>query len=172
MSKYVFTRRGFEEFKEYYRRVEQTLNRVTKEKSRAGSGQDAWHDEGFKLGIGEEMMWSKRFGELQDIMRNAEIVDSVEQNEIVRIGNGVIIEYEDGSRRKLILDGYLIEVKNHRASILSPLGRGLIGTKEGSEIKIRIAGKDTLITVLKILYPSEAEEKIAKNNDKKESKNV
>ena len=63
----IFTRKGYETLVKKIRETEKLLNQAVKLKSEAGVNQDGWHDEGFKLGVTEEMMWSKRLKELQDI---------------------------------------------------------------------------------------------------------
>jgi len=64
MTRYIFTLKRYEELKKLIDKTKERLTRITKTKAEAGSGQDTWHDEGFKMGLVEEMMWSKRLREL------------------------------------------------------------------------------------------------------------
>ena len=157
MDKIVFSKSGHMKFMAYYNRIKDTLQRTTKEKARAGSEQDSWHDEGFKVGIGDEMMWSQKFGELQQILMNCQIVTPLEQDKEVRIGNGVITEDASGEKRTYILDGYLVEPFNNLISIYSPLGRAFLGKKKDDEVKVKIVGVDKVYYIDEILLPSAAQ---------------
>ncbi len=165
MKKVLFSKRGFDEFKLFFDRIKKTLNETTKEKSDCGGGQDGWHDEGFKLGIGTEFMWSQQFGGLQDIMERREIVIPVEQNNKVLFGNMVILEDEDGNKRKVIIDGYLIEPGGIRASYQSPLGSKLLGKVEGDEIIITVGSEKKKYEIIGIQSPSEADKFLEENSD-------
>ena len=109
------------------------------------------------MGIAEEMMWSKKLGELEKILFNAQVIEPEEQDKRVAIGVGVVIEYEDGITAKFILDGYLIEPEENRVSFYSPLGRALLGAEEGEERELVIGGRKKIIFVKKIFLPSAAE---------------
>ena len=160
MNKYIFTERGYYYLRKTIRETEKKLKEVTKAKAEAGLGQDGWHDEGFKLGIAEEMMWSKRLGELEQILHNAQVVKPEEQNKRVQVGVGVIIEYENGTANEFIIDGYLIGITDRRISVYSPLGKVLLGAIEG-EKRILVIGKEKKeIFVKKIFSPSTAEKRI------------
>lgn len=160
MEKYIFTRKGYKALIQLIKKNEAILKQTTKAKSEAGAGQDGWHDEGFKTGATEEMMWSKRLGELEELCRNAEVVDPIEQNEFVDLGTGVILGQEDGKTSKFILEGYNIEGLEGRLSIHSPLGQAILGAKKGEKRSLLIGGNEKLIIIQKIIPPSKAGELI------------
>lgn len=166
MAKYSFTQKGYEELEKVIEETKVKLARVIKEKAEAGSGQDTWHDEGFKLGTVEEMMWSKKLGELQKLALNAEIVTPEEQNSLIKIGTGVIVEYEDGAFGKYIIEGYIIKALKGRVSIYSPLGKSLLGAKKGEVRSVKIGNVERTVTIQKILPPSKAEDIFQTNNNK------
>lgn len=159
MEKYYFTERGFREFMSNYNSVKKELDDATANKAAAGAGSDTWHDEGFKIGIGEEMMWSKNFGKLQQIKDKAVVIIPVEQNKKVLLGNGVILS--DGSKDVfLLIDGYLSKASKNRASLYSPIGKNILNKIVGEEIVFKI-GNDTKKFLLKeIILPSEALKRI------------
>ncbi|MCD6583088.1 MAG: GreA/GreB family elongation factor [Candidatus Omnitrophica bacterium] len=166
MRSYLLTKKGYELLKKYIRRGEKRLSQAIRLKSEAGVGQDGWHDEGFKLGIAEEMMWSKRLGELEKVLFNAQLVQPREQSERVEIGVGVVIKDADGVISKYIVDGYLAEPEKKRISVYSPLGKALLGAREGEERTMVIGRKERTFIIEKIFPPSVAEEKIL--NDKED----
>jgi len=160
MDDYVFTARGYKILQEHIRKTEKRLSQATKSKSEAGAGQDTWHDEGFKLGIADEMMWSKRLGELEKIFSAAQLIRPEEQSEKVRVGVGVLIEYEDGAIAKYIIDGYLVEPEEQRISVYSPLAKAMLGAKEGDERTVVIGKKRRTFFIERIFPPSIAEREI------------
>ena len=158
MEKHIFTQRGYNALKEAVGNTAKRLAKVTRDKADAGSGQDGWHDEGFKIGVVDEMMWSKRLSELQTIMQSATVVSPEEQDRVVKFGNGVTIQYQDGSIFSFILGGYNIGTHNEarpEISIYSPLGKAILGAKTGETRQFQKKGN---ITIKKILPPSRAEE--------------
>jgi len=118
------------------------------------------------------MMWSKRLGELENLLVNAQVVDLEEQNEIAGLGTGVILEYEDRNISKFILEGFSVEVLEGRVSIHSPLGKAILGAKEGEKRIFRVGENKRIVTIKRILPPSLAEtifqdEKIGGDLDEK-----
>jgi len=153
---YIFTREEFEELEKLIKKTKERLKEIIQLKAEAHSGQDGWHDEGFQMFQREEMMLNKRLSELQTLRRNAQVIDPEEQNEVVKIGNGVVIEYEDGKTLEFILDGYIITPSKNRISIYSPLGRILQGAKKGEERILLIGKTKRVVTVKEIYSPSVA----------------
>lgn len=162
MAQYIFTRKGYEALLALMHRTEEMLGKAIKLKSDSGSGQDGWHDEGFKIGAVEETMWSRRLGELEDLCRNARVIDPKEQNEIVDLGTGVIIEYENGSISEFILEGFAIETLDNRLSIHSPLGDAILGAKKGEKRVFQVGNNKKTVTIKEILPPSVSESVLKK----------
>lgn len=165
MDGYIFTIKGYRMLRECIFRTEKRLAQVTKLKSESGSGQDTWHDEGFKLSITDEMMWSKRLGELEKLFLTARLIKPEEQNDKVKIGVGVIIKYEDGTIVEYVIDGYLVEPEEGRLSIYGPLGRALLGAEEGDKRTVIIGNKKRIFFIEKIFSPSVAETRIINKED-------
>jgi transcription elongation GreA/GreB family factor len=149
---YIFTREGIEELEELIKKTKERLKEIIQLKAEAHSEQDGWHDEGFQMFQREEMMLNKRLSELQNLRCNAQIIEPEEQNEVVKIGNGVVIEYEDGKTLEFILDGYVIIPSKNRVSIYSPLGKILQGAGKGEE-RILLIGKTKRVVKVKEIYP-------------------
>lgn len=161
MEKYYFTRIGYNDFMSNFNHIKNCLDEAIANKALCGSGSDTWHDEGFKIGIGEEMMWSKDFGKLQEIERKSVIIDPKEQNEVVALGNGIILEF-DNKEIFVFIDGYLSKISKNRISIYSPMGKALFGKKIGDEIVCKIGNIEKKYFLKTIFLPSVALEKINK----------
>ena len=157
MLKILFTERGLNELKRQIERQEATLRETTKEKGDAGVGQDGWHDEGYKLANVDEMMWSQRLGELQKLEARAEVVLIQDQCKEVRIGNGVVVKYDDGKETMYYVDGYQTELVATRVSYHSPIGKLLLMAKIGDVRSITLKHGVRKFTISRIIPPSEAE---------------
>jgi transcription elongation GreA/GreB family factor len=136
--------------------AQEKLRQASLEKGAEASGQDSWHDEGYKQASVNEMMWSRRYGELREILTRGKVVVPLEQAEKVLIGNAVRVRYEDGETERHILDGYLIESVPHRLSCLSPLGKALLNATKGSRVVFASGGRTIAVVVEEIFPPSAA----------------
>jgi len=166
METYTFTRKGYEALISLIKKTEAILKKTIELKAEAGSGQDAWHDEQFKTGIADEMMWSQRLGELEDMCRRAQVIDPVEQNKYVALGVGVILERADGSISKYIVDGFMVDALDYCLSIQSPLGRAISGAKKGDNVFFKVGERDIKVKIKEIVAPSLADEVIIGSKQK------
>ncbi|MHA1657498.1 MAG: hypothetical protein ACTSUT_00025 [Promethearchaeota archaeon] len=156
MKNYIFTKESFNRLQKSISAIRKNLDVISKDKAQSGLGQDGWHDEGFKRALVEEMMWGKRLMELEQISRTAKIIIPKEQNKYVEIGNGVLIEYENGSKLKFILEGYIFGKTNNCVSAYSPVGQAIRGACKGEKRNLQIRGKNKTIKILDIFFPSVA----------------
>jgi transcription elongation factor GreA len=160
MNRYILTPKGYEGLMNIVKKNQTMLDNSTKLKSEAGAGQDDWHDEQFQRAMIEEEMWEKRVKDLEEILSRIEIVEPEEQNEVVDLGTGVILKFENESISKYILDGFSLEALGDRISIYSPLGKAIVGARKGEEVIFRVGENERKVTVVEIYLPSMAEEMI------------
>ncbi|MBU1130949.1 GreA/GreB family elongation factor [Patescibacteria group bacterium] len=156
MPLYACTKYGLDKIRKAIATAQTNIDSAISMKADSGSSQDGWHDEGFKQGVSEELTWSRRIGELQGILRQTYMADIIETDDVAGIGNGLIITL-NGAEKRFILEGYLLEADEKRVSIYSPLGKLLLGAKEGEEKVLVIGKKESRIIIKKILRPSNAE---------------
>ena len=154
MPDYLFTRFGMRLLEDAILEVQEKLKAASLEKGEEASGQDSWHDEGYKLANVNEMMWSQRYHELKAILAQAKLIVPREQNEEVSIGNGVRFRCEDGETEHCVLDGYLIKTVPNRVSYLSPLGRALLHAAKGGRVTFAGGGRTRSVAVEEIFAPS------------------
>ena len=156
MSKYYLTPFGYNQLRILMGKYNERYEEILKDGFASGAEQDGHHDEGFQLSLSASSVQSKRLQELQDIYRNAEIIEPEEQDEIVKIGNAVIIKYPDNTTEKFILDGYLVAYSgDNRISLQSPIGKILIRSKIGDKKTFTIENKKIEFVIIKIIKPSE-----------------
>jgi len=157
MKLYQFTPKGYERLRELVKEAEETYRRIIEEGYKSGAEQDGHHDEGFQKSLSNAMVQSKRIRELQELLANANIIAPIEQFDAVRIGTGVLIEYENGTTDTFILEGYMVgELDEHTISTYSPIGQALIGAKVGEERILKLPRSTRRATVKKIFPPSRA----------------
>lgn len=153
---YLFTREQFEELEKIIFRTQKEIDKIVREKGEIAqeSAGDRWHSAEFMSAYVEEARLRKRLTRLNWLLNTGKIIEPKEQNKKVAIGNTVIIEYENGSQRKIILEGYLVSSKENQASIYSPLGKALNGAKRGQTKIVKIGKQKHKIKIIEILPPS------------------
>jgi transcription elongation GreA/GreB family factor len=154
MPEFVFTPFGRRLLEEAIREVQAKLKQASLEKGEEASGQDSWHDEGYKLANVNEMMWSQRYQKLKTILDQGKLITPAEQTEKVLPGNGVRVRYEDDVIEHFILEGYLIKPVANRASYLSPLGIALMNATKGRRVTFSGGGRTIALTIEEIFAPS------------------
>jgi transcription elongation GreA/GreB family factor len=154
MPEFVFTPFGRRLLEEAILEVRTKLKQASLEKGEEASGQDSWHDEGYKLANVNEMMWSQRYQELKTILDQGRLVAPAEQTEKMLVGNGVRVRHEDGAIEHFMLEGYLIKPVANRVSYLSPLGKALLNTNKGGQVTFSGGGRTIALTVEEIFAPS------------------
>ena len=147
----LFTQEQFEELKNTISRAEKELDRIIKTKGGLpGAGaSDSYHGV-INIYI-EEIQIRTRLSELKRLTAKAKIIEPKQDVEKVGIGNEVMIEYENGKKEKIVLEGYLIRPEKNLASIYSPLGKAIKGAKVGQEKIIRLEDKKKRIKILEII---------------------
>ena len=153
----IFTHNGLLELDSLIEKNKKQLSLITKRKGESAAGQDGWHDEGYKSANVEEMMWSKHLRELQELRQTAVVITPEEQNDQVKIGNGVLLKYSDGTEKKYIIDGYMVNPTTDRVSYGSPTGGVLLGCHEGDVVRLKIDKNYIAITIIKIIAPSKTQ---------------
>lgn len=85
-----------------------------------------------------------RIQELEGILKNVEVTDHHSTNQIVEIGNTVVVENNGENHEFLIVGEYEADPLNGKLSQTSPIGSALLGKKVGDIVEVKIpAGKTT-----------------------------
>ena len=91
-----------------------------------------------------------RIAELEYLIKNAEVISEDEASKkVISIGSTVVIQYKDGTQKKYYIVGSNeVDPINGKISDLSPIGRALIGHKDGDIVFINTpAGEKEVIVV-------------------------
>lgn len=131
----------------------QTGNSIASEGYLSGAEQDGHHDEGYQHSMREMAIHDEKSRELENALRQVAVITPVEQSEFIQLGNGVEVRYPDGETIFFVLTGYVFEpVSVDLVSILSPLGRTVIGAKVGEKRNLNRIN----VEIKKIFSPKEA----------------
>jgi transcription elongation factor GreA len=156
MKRYILTEEGYKKLQEEIKRTEEELRKVLFAKGEAAEvGGNVWHDNfSFEQLVREEQMLSKKLKELKQKLNNAEIIkmSDLKDTGVARLGSKVIVEYEDGRQREFIIsDPEITDPSKGIISYQSPIGKALLGAKEGDEREYIAGGKVFTIKIIKVL---------------------
>jgi transcription elongation GreA/GreB family factor len=154
MARNILTRQEYIELQQSMDDLNKKYKEIIKEGYQSGAEQDGHHDEGFQLSKGTSEVYLRQINSLRSLLRDADIIEPEEQDATVRLGNGVIARYSDGTILKFVMSGYIGESLEFKISVYSELGRLLLGKKKGSVIKIKLPDGPERIVIEKIFLPS------------------
>lgn len=91
-----------------------------------------------------------RITELEYLIKNAVIMTEEEASKnIISIGSTVVIRYKDGTEKKYdIVGSNEVEPLKGKISDLSPIGRALIGHKDGDTVYINAPAGEKEVTIV------------------------
>lgn len=92
-----------------------------------------------------------RINELQEIIKKAQIADSPKDNQIVELGESVVVESDDGKKIFTIVGEYEANPLEGKISASSPIGQGLLGKKIGEKVLIETPARKVTYKILKII---------------------
>jgi len=84
----------------------------------------------------EQNIAETRFGEIEHILKNAEIINHSKKNGVVELGSTVVLKNSKGEKTFTIVGSVEADPLNGKVSNESPIGKNLIGQKVNSEVEI------------------------------------
>jgi len=99
----------------------------------------------------EQAFVEGRIRELETILANARVVEEMDNIEVVQIGAKVTVK-EDGTEPELftIVGAAETDPRKGRISNESPLGRALMGHREGDEVTVNAPNGSFTVSILKV----------------------
>lgn len=100
----------------------------------------------------EQSFLEGRIIELENIMRNYEIIEEAPEDGTVRVGSWVTVveDGEEEEERYHLVGAAEADPTDGRISNESPLGRALVGTKKGDKVTIKAPRGELTFRVVKI----------------------
>ncbi|MBI2019255.1 transcription elongation factor GreA [Candidatus Daviesbacteria bacterium] len=90
----------------------------------------------YDAALEEQAMVESRISELENIFKNAKVIESQPSQDFVVIGSTVKIEMDDGIDEFTIVGRVEADPSKKRISNESPLGQALVGAKKGEEVEV------------------------------------
>ncbi|MGE5047297.1 MAG: transcription elongation factor GreB [Deltaproteobacteria bacterium] len=155
MKRYI-TRAGFDRLREQFRRLlHEERPRVTQEVAVAAAHGDRSENYEYKLGKRKLREIDARLYRLQKQLESYEVVDPAERPKTDRVffGATVTVEDEDGAEATYqIVGGDELDesLGKGRISYEAPLGRALLGKREGDSVTVRRPAGEVELTVVKV----------------------
>lgn len=155
MKKYI-TRAGFEKLREQFRRLlYEERPRVTREVAVAAAHGDRSENYEYKLGKRKLREIDANIHRLQKQLESYEVVDPAARPRTDRVffGATVTVQDEDGEEATYqIVGGDELDesLGPGRISYEAPLGRALLGKREGDAITVRRPAGEVELTIVKV----------------------
>ncbi len=84
----------------------------------------------------EQSRAETRAGEIESILKNAEVMSAPKNKDEVELGNTVVLKNNDGERSFTIVGSVEADPLSGKVSDESPIGKSLMGKKLGEEVEI------------------------------------
>ena len=155
MARYI-TKAGFEKLREEFRRLlYDDRPRVTREVTVAAAHGDRSENYEYKLGKRKLREIDARLHRLQKQLEGYEVVDPATRQKTDRVffGATVTVEDEEGNETTYqIVGGDELDeaLGKGRISYEAPLGKALLGKREGDSVRIRRPKGEMELTVLRV----------------------
>ena len=150
-KKYI-TRQGFDALREEFRRLlHQERPRVTREVTVAAAHGDRSENYEYKLGKKKLREIDARLHKLQKQLESYEVVDPATRPKTDRafFGATVTVEDEDGATATYQIVGSE-ELRAGCISYEAPLGKALLGKREGDLVRVQRPAGEVELTVVKV----------------------
>ena len=157
MKKYI-TKAGFDRLREEFRRLlHEERPRVTREVTVAAAHGDRSENYEYKLGKKKLREIDAKLHRLQKQLESYEVVDPASRPKTDRVffGATVTVEDEDGARATYqVVGGDELEesLGPGRISYEAPLGRALLGKREGDTITVRRPAGEVELTIVEVAW--------------------
>lgn len=91
-----------------------------------------------------------RIAEIENILKNAKIIDGAGKTGVVSVGSTVHVELEDGKQKFHIVGSTEADPESGKISNESPIGKALLGKKAGEEVEVNIPAGAIVYKISKV----------------------
>jgi len=143
-EKVYLTAEGLEKLKKEYNHLVNTKRKeVTARISKAREYGDISENTEYDTAREEQSFIEGRIIELEEILRNAEVVTSKEKTGSVQIGSKVKVEVDEEQDEFVIVSSVEADPMQGKISNESPVGKALLGAKVGDMVTVASTIKST-----------------------------
>jgi len=143
MKKIQLTNQGFEKLKKELEKLEnQKRPELLKRLNQARSMGDLSENSAYSAAKEELSLIEGRIQEIEEILKNAEIIQITNKTNTVQLGSSVTVEVNGKKERFKIVGEFEADPLNKKLSHTSPIGQALTGKKVGDWVEVEVpAGK-------------------------------
>ncbi|MBI4004619.1 transcription elongation factor GreA [Candidatus Roizmanbacteria bacterium] len=145
MKKIQLTKEGYETLQKEYRELKEHKRPAAVERlQKARAMGDLSENSEYTAAKEDLALVEGRVQELEEILRDVEIIDQQIGDRVVKIGKSVTVEREGERATYMIVGEFEADPMNKKLSHTSPIGKALLGRKVDEVVKINTpAGKTT-----------------------------
>jgi transcription elongation factor GreA len=137
-KKYLLTPEGLEKLnKELKDLVENKRKEVIERIREAAAHGDLSENADYAQAREEQSFIEGRIAEIEDIIKNAEIISQTSHGNIVNVGTTVIVKVGSLEKKYTIMGSNEANPKDGKISNESTVGKALLGRKTGEKIKVQ-----------------------------------
>lgn len=150
--KKCFTKEGLEKLKKELNYLEKEKRKEVAEKLKfAASFGDLSENSAYDDAKNEQTMLETQIAKLKDTIKEAEVVESNKEGDLVQIGSKIEIESEGEKRTLEIVSGNSADPLNGKISCESPLGKAFLGKSEGDLCLVDTPSGEKEYKILRII---------------------
>jgi transcription elongation factor GreA len=147
------TNEGLQELKEELKELKEVklpeaIKRVTAAREYGDLSENAeYHD-----ARDEQEFIHTRIDDIEEIIANAKVVKGTRSQTVIGIGSTVTVKKNDSKTKQefQIVGEYEADPMENKISSASPLGKALIGKRQGDEVSVKAPAGTTTYTIVKI----------------------
>ena len=127
------------------------MPQITEAVAEARSHGDLRENAAYDAARHDQMMMKRRIDELENLLRNAEIIDeSVSETGVIRLGSTVVVDFDGDEETYSIVGAIEARPAAGLISNESPIGKALIGKRAGQKASFETPGGETEVTILRV----------------------
>jgi len=153
-NKIQLTKKGFQDLQEELSELVNTkLPEVVKRISVARDKGDLSENTEYQNAKEDKDIIDARISEIEDVIKRAEVVNKTRSKTLIGIGSEVITYPQNNKSKKMtitVAGEFEGDVEQGMISIVSPLGKALLGKKQGDKVTVSAPSGDIVYVVEKV----------------------
>lgn len=150
-KQYHLTREGLAELKAELAELTARRSVIAEEIAAARSQGDLAENAEYHEAKEEQGRNEGRIEEIENILANAEVIETPKNDNKVRLGSKIKLEDGKGKAKEFQIVGTVeADPLNGKISDESPIGQALLGKKEGEEVEIKTPAETAVYTIADI----------------------
>jgi transcription elongation factor GreA len=149
-KQFSFTKEGADEVKEELKNLKAQRVVIADRIKQARALGDLSENAEYQSAREEQDRLETRISELEHVIANMQIIKKAKTNGHVRLGSNVILKAAGKTKEFQIVGTMEADPLNGKVSDESPIGRALIGKKQGEKAEIKTAAETRAYTIVDI----------------------